>query len=66
MWQWGYLHVVSSISKQTSKCDGVSDGAQIDEQDGRQRLDVQSIVKVTGEKWQLPLHIQDQTPTKPS
>lgn len=61
-----YLHVICSISKQTSKGDRIGDCAQIDEQDGRQRLDVQRIIEVAGEKGQFPLHIQDEASTKPS
>lgn len=61
-----YLHVFCSISKQPSKCDGIGDCAQIDEHDGRKRLDVQCIIEVTSKKWQFPLDVQDKTSTKPS
>ncbi len=60
-----YLHAFCGVTEQTSESDGVGDCAQVDEQDGGQRLDVKRIVKVAGEKRQLPLHIQDQTSAKP-
>lgn len=44
----GDLVVVSCISKQTSKCDGIGDAAQVDEEHGRDGLDVETLIKITG------------------
>lgn len=60
-----YLHAFRGVSKQASERDGVCDSTQIDEQDGRQRLDVERVDKVAGEEWQFPLDVEDETPTKP-
>lgn len=61
-----YLHVFCGIPKQASKGDGVGDCAQIDEQNGREGLDMQSVVEVAGKKRQLPLDVEDETAAKPS
>ena len=60
-----HLHVVRRVAEQPAKRDGVGDGAQVDEQDGGQRLDVQGVVEVAREERQLPFDIQNQAPAKP-
>lgn len=59
------LHVVCGISQQPSKGDGVSYGAQVNKQDGRQRLNVQGVVEVAGEEWKFSFDVQNETSTEP-
>lgn len=51
------LHVVCSISKQPSESDGVGYGGQIDEENGRQGLDVECIVEVASKERCFPLDV---------
>lgn len=44
------LHVFRGVAQQATKCDGIGDGSQVNEQDGRQGLDVKCISKVTEEE----------------
>lgn len=60
------LHVVGGVSQQPSEGDGVRDGSQVNEQDGRQRLYVESVVKVARVKRELPLDVQNETAAEPT
>lgn len=63
---WGsHLIVVRGIPQQPPEGDGVGDAAQVDEEDGRDGLDVNPIVEIAGEPVQLALQIQVQTSTEP-
>lgn len=59
------LHVLSRVSQKPSEGDGVSYGTQVNKHDRRQRLDVDSVVKIACEKREFPLDVQNETPTKP-
>lgn len=61
-----HLHVVRGVAEQASESDGVGDRAQVDEQDGGERLDVQRVIKVAGEERQLALDIQDEAAAEPA
>lgn len=52
------LVIVSSISQQSSKCDGISDAAQVDEKHSRDGLDMEAIVDIAAVPWDLPLNVQ--------
>lgn len=59
-----YLHVFCGISQQTSERDCIGDCSQVDEQDGRQRLDVQCIVEITGKERGFPFNVKYKASTK--
>lgn len=61
-----HLHAVRGVAEQASESDGVGDRAQVDEQDGGERLDVQRVVEVAGEERQLALDIQDEATAEPA
>lgn len=60
----GDLVVVSCISEQTSKCDGIGYAAQVDEEHSRDGLDMEPIIYVTAVPGDLPLDVQPQTTSK--
>lgn len=45
-----YLHVFRCVAQQAAKGDGVGDSSQVNEQYGRQGLDVNCVSKVTKEE----------------
>lgn len=61
-----HLIIVSGIPQKPTKGDCVGDAAEVDEQDGRDGLDVEAIVEVTWEPGQLPLDIQTQASEEPA
>lgn len=61
-----HLIIVSGIPQKPTKGDCVGDAAEVDEQDGRDGLDVEAIVEVTWEPGQLPLDIQMQATEEPA
>lgn len=61
----GDLVVVSCISEQTSKCDGIGDAAQVDEEHSRDGLDMETIIYVATVPGGLPLDVQPQTSSNP-
>ena len=60
-----HLVIVGGIPQKPSKGNRVGDAAQVDEEDGRDGLDVEAIVEVTEEPGQLPLDIQTQATEEP-
>jgi len=50
-----YLVIVSSVSEEATKGDGVGDAAQVDEEHSRDRLNVEPLVEITWQPWQFPL-----------
>ena len=61
-----HLIIVSGISQKPTKGDRVGDAAEVDEQDGRDGLNVEAVVEVTGEPGQLPLDIKTQATEEPA
>lgn len=53
-----HLVVVGGVSQQASEGDGVGDAAQVDEEHGRDGLDVEALVEIAGNPGQLPLYVQ--------
>lgn len=53
-----HLVIVCGIPQKPTKGDGVGDTAEVDEQNGRDGLDVETVIEVTWEPGQLPLDIQ--------
>lgn len=41
-----YLVIVSGIPQKPTEGDGIGDTAEVDEQDGRDRLDVEAVIEV--------------------
>lgn len=62
--RYSYLVVVCRVAQQASKGDGICDAAQVDEEHSRDRLDVESLIKITGQPRQFPLYVQIQTTTE--
>lgn len=61
-----HLVIVSGIPQKAAKGDCVGDAAQVDEEDGRDGLDVEAIVEVAEEPGQLPFDIQTQATEEPA
>lgn len=59
-----YLVVVCCITQQASEGDGIGNAAQVDEEHSRDRLDVETLIKITRQPWQFPLYVQIQTTTE--
>lgn len=55
-----YLVVVCGVSEETTKGDGISDAAQIDEEHSGDGLDVESLVEIAGQERKFPLYVQVQ------
>lgn len=60
-----HLHVLCGVAQQSSKRDGIGYCSQVDEKNGRQRLDVQCIVEITEEKGGFSFDIKNKASTKP-
>lgn len=60
-----HLHVLCGVAQQSSKRDGIGYCSQVDEKNGRQRLDVQSIIEITEEKGGFSFDIKNKASTKP-
>lgn len=61
-----HLIIVSGIPQKPTKGDCVGDTAEVDEQDGRDGLNVKTVIEVTQEPGQLPLDIQTQATEEPA
>lgn len=61
-----HLHVFCGVSQQTSEGDGVRHGSQVNEQNGRQGLDVKRIGEVTDKERRFSFDVQQEASTKPA
>lgn len=61
-----HLVIVSGVPQKPTKGDRVGDAAEVDEQDGRDGLNVEAVTEITWEPRQLPLDIQTQAPEEPA
>ncbi|TNN43015.1 hypothetical protein EYF80_046786 [Liparis tanakae] len=59
------LVVVGGVPQQTPEGDGVGDAAQVDEEHGRDALDVEPVVDVAAEPRNLPLDVEPQAASEP-
>lgn len=59
------LHIFCSIAQQAPKRDGVCHGSEVNEQNGRQGLNVKCIGEVTGEERRFSYDVKYETSTKP-
>lgn len=59
------LHVLRSVSQQTTKGDGVRYSSQVNKHNSRQGLNVKRVGEVTDEERRFSLDVEFETPTKP-
>lgn len=59
------LVIVSSISQQSTKGDGIGDATQVNEENSRDGLDMEAVVNVTTVKRNLAFDVQPHTTTDP-
>lgn len=59
------LVIVSRIPKQSSKGDGIGDAPQVDEQHGRDRLDMEAVIDIATIPRDFPFDVQPQSTCKP-
>lgn len=59
------LHVLRSVSQQTTEGDGVRYSSQVNKHNSRQGLNVKRVGEVTDEERRFSLNVKFETPTKP-
>ena len=60
-----HLHVFRGVPQQAPEGDGVRHGPQVNEQNGRQGLDVKRVGEVTDEERRFSFDVEHETPAKP-